>query len=67
LFERTIDGVMQRRAAVPVTWPAGELARGDPQRAANLLRDDPNPRWGGDWKPAVKLIRTLEVTGENVD
>jgi len=49
---------------VPLAWIAEALIMGDVKRTATLVRTDPDPASGPEWKPARKLLP--EIT-KNVD
>lgn len=65
--KRAIGRAVRRSTIMPVRWIAEVLEMGDPKRAAGLVRTDPDPEWGPEWKKARKLFGEVVRSTKNVD
>jgi len=64
--QRAIGRAARRRTVMPVTWIAPILEMGDPKRAGKLIRNDPDARWGPEWRRAKRLLGELGQEAKNV-
>jgi len=60
--KRVIGRAIRRSTVVPLAWIAEALIMGDAKHTATLVRTDPDPASGPEWKPARKLLSEITKT-----